>query len=304
MAKVIIIGNSSSGFSCCEALIKNSSYDITVITQEKFPAYKRHMLADYIAGDLPENDLYLCNEDYYSQNKINFLKETKVARIDTKKQAVVLKDNNRLNYDFLVIASGRKINIPDIPGRTKRGVFTVNELETAKGIKNSLIIAHTICIIGDSEQSLRFIDYLLKKEKEIKVIGVSSHESFAGQQHIEWMDNLGISEIIGEGTELKAVKLSNGKAIGVDLVLFTSGFSPCAEFLKDTEVGTENGYIIVDDTQCTNFKNIFACGSVCKKAGIQEREKPQEEKINEGIIAANQLIQLTERGKELCQQTS
>lgn len=305
MAKIVIIGNSSAGFSCCDTLLKNSaSCEITVISQEEYPAYKKNLLIDYLEGSIKEEELFLCENYFYEKNKIDFLKGAKVIRIDTKKRAVGLKDNRKINFDYLVIASGQKVNIPDIPGKGKDGVFAVYDLEGIKKIKERLMIAHTLAIIGEAKLALKLGEVIAKRDKEIKIISSSRPESFMPNEKIEWIDNFGLAEFIGEGAELKAMKLNNGKAVGISLALFIGNYLPSTEFLKETEIKTHQDYILADDAMATNMENIFACGSVCKNANFLEIEKTWDEAAGEGALAAQNIIKLLERGKELCQQTS
>ena len=334
MAKIVIIGNSAAGFSCCDTLLKNSQdAQITVISREGYPAYKRNLLIDYLAGDIKEDGLFLCAPDFYEKNKIKFLRNSKVARIDTKKQSVVLKDNNKMepiprlrrsgssgrntqaafepaplrllsiNYDYLVIATGRKMELPDLPGKTKEGIFTVCDLEDIKKIKERLTFYSEVCITGEAKLCLRLCEAISRKDKDIKIVSKPRPDSFIPAEKREWIDNFELTEFIGEGAELKAFKLNNGKAIGASLVLFAADFSPSTEFLKETEIKTIRGYLVVDDAMRTNFENIFACGSVCRKEDSLEREKSWEDAVNEGASVASGIANLLERGKNICQQT-
>ena len=303
MAKIVIIGNSAAGFSCCDTLLKNSQdAQITVISREGYPAYKRNLLIDYLAGDIKEDGLFLCAPDFYEKNKIKFLRNSKVTRIDTKKHSVILKDNNKITYDYLVIATGRKMELPDLPGKTKEGVFTVCDLEDIKKIKERLTFYSEVCITGESKLCLRLCEAISRKDKDIKIVSKPRPDSFIPAEKREWIDNFELTEFIGEGAELKAFKLNNGKAIGASLVLFAADFSPSTEFLKETEIKTIRGYLIVDDAMRTNFENIFACGSVCRKEDSLEREKSWEDAVNEGASVASGIANLLERGKNICQQ--
>jgi NAD(P)H-nitrite reductase large subunit len=304
MARIVIIGNSAAGFSCCDTLSKNSQdAEITVISQENYPAYKRNLLIDYLAGGLKEEALFLCSPDFYEKNKIKFLRNSKVIRVDTKKQSVILKDNNKINYDYLVIATGQKMELPDLPGKTKEGIFTVWGLEEIKKIKERLTFCSEVCITGEAKLCLRICEVISRKDKDIKIISRPRPVSFIPAEKKEWIDNSELTEFIGEGAELKAFKLNNGKAISASLVLFAADLSPASEFLKETEIKTIQGYIIVDEAMRTNFENIFACGSVCRKEESLEKEKSWEEAVNEGASVASAIANLLERGKTICQQT-
>jgi len=305
MIKIVIIGNSAAGFSACEALLKNPlEKEITVISQEDAPAYKRNLLVDYLFGNIKEDELFLCPADFYEKNKIKFLKNIKVARVDTKKQAAVLKDNTKINYDYLIIAAGEKAKLPDIPGTSKDGVFSFYNLEDARKIKERLMVADTICVAADATLSQRILEALMPKGKTIKVISRDRPQNFTPTEKTEWIDGFDLTEIIGEGAELKAFKLSNGKAIGTSLVLFAGNYLPSTDFLKETELKTQAGYIIVDQNLRTNFENIFSCGSVCRNENNLTQQKTWDDAVNEGVLAATNIINLLERGEAPCQRTS
>lgn len=290
MAKIVIIGNLAAGFSCCYALLSYTSLnEISVITQEDSPAYDANLLFDFISGKISEKELWLSAEDFYSQNNVRLLKATKVIGINTKKQAVILKDNNRINYDYLVIASGKHTTLPDIPGTTKDGVLSFYTLEDARKIKERLAFADTITVTQDPQISLRLAEIFTEKGKHTKIISASIPDGFMSSEAIEWISAVQLTEIIGEGSELKAVKLSNGKALGTDMVIFTEDCHPSTEFLKETEIKTANGYILVDECFRTSIENIFACGSVCQRQDNLTQEKSWLDAQAEGIAAAKNL---------------
>ncbi len=278
MAKIVIIGNSAAGFSACQALINNSkTNEITVISREEYPAYKKNLLIEYLEGSQKEQDLFLCGEDFYEKNSINLQKNSEVIRIDTKKQSIVLKDKARIDYDYLIIASGQSVDIADIPGKNKDGVFAVSGLSDMKKIKDKLVLSNTICVIGEEARCSRLAQAITAKDKEVKVISKES--------------GLMPKELIGEG-QLQALKLSNGKVFGTSLVLFTGDYIASTDFLKDTDIKTLNGYILTDEFMRTNLENVFACGSVAGNETAVGKEKLWADACREGILAAGNLIKL------------
>ena len=304
MAKIIIIGNSAAGFTCCDTLAKiTRNNEITIISEEKFPFYRRDRLFDYIAGTVDEKSLFAAPGDYYSVEKIDFRSGQEVIKVDTKKQRVILKDNSKLSYDFLVIASGSKINLPDIPGTSKKGVISLSGLEEAMLIKEKLLIAGLICCVGKSNFCLNLTKVLLAKDKEVKAITSDLWPEEPEEGKLEVLSGIAPVEIIGEGSELKAVKLSNGKAIGTNLIIFGSDLVPSSDFLKDSGIHTENGYITVDQSMRTNLDNVFACGSVAVNKGDIGKEKDWIQSSKEGWVVANNLISVFERGEYTCRKS-
>jgi len=303
MKRIVIIGNSASGFSCCAQLKKlRQDLELSLITQEKYPAYKAHLLLDFLADKIKLEDLFIAGFDYYESNGIRLFKESKVVEINPRKQQVILKDNTRINYDYLVIASGQRVEVLDIAGRNKDGVFTFYNLDDAINIKNRLAIVNSICIVGEPFWAEPLFRLIAQQNKEVKIISSPPPDGYSDLQNTEWIHQATLLEIIGEGRELKAFKLSNGKVIATSLVIFTSPLIPSSDFLKDTDIRTTNGYVKIDENMRTNYENIFACGSVARKKGSLEKTKSWEEALGEGILAADNLIQLLEKGKIQCQQ--
>lgn len=287
MPKIVIIGNSAAGFSCAEHLKENSPQEeITVISREEFPAYRKDLLVSYISGQITEQELYLCSRDFYRNKGINFLVGLEAVRVDTKKHVLTLKDKTKVAYDFLVIASGQKIEIPDIPGRTKIGVVPFTELSNARQVKDSLIIANPVCIIGASAVSLRLAEAIAAKNKEVKVISSALPPDFNPAANIELISGVSCAELIGETAELAALKLSSGKVIATQLAVFTEGLSAALDFLKDSPVEFRDGFIMIDENFRTNLENVFACGSVTRKV------ISWQEAMNQGRSAAQSILSL------------
>ena len=301
MTRIVIIGNSAGGFSCCEALIKYSGdYEITVISEGKALPYKRNLLIDYLSGNIQESGLFLCAADFYEKNRIRFLKNSKAIRVDTRKQQVVLKDN-KISYDYLVISTGVKVNIPDIPGNSKDGVYAFYALEDIQKVKQQLILGDTVCVVGDPDLCLCLSQAIVSKEKQAKIISSPRPESFIASEKAEWLENLEVSEIIGEGAELKALKLNNGKVIGTSLVIFAGNCLPNTDFLKESGIKADEGYICVDEGMHTNIENIFACGSASKIENQPLKSKSWEDVVREGALAGSTIITLLERRNASCQ---
>lgn len=301
MTKIVIIGNSAGGFSCCEALIKYSAdYEITVISEDTTLPYKRNLLIDYLSGNIQESELFLCAADFYEKNRVRLIKGSKAVRVDARKQLVVLKDN-KINYDYLVISTGAKVNIPDISGNSKDGVYAFYALEDIQKAKQKFLLADTICLVGDSQPCLRLSQAFTAKDKHVKIISSPKPESFIATEKAEWLENLEVSEIIGEGAELKALKLNNGKVIGTSLVMFAGNYLPNTDFLKESGIKTDEGYICVDESMRTNIENIFACGSVSKIENQPIKSKSWEDAASEGALTGSTIITLSERRDRSCQ---
>jgi NAD(P)H-nitrite reductase large subunit len=271
-----------------------------VISEETALPYKRNLLIDYLSGNIQEGELFLCAADFYEKNRVRFLKNSKAIRVDARKQQVVLKDN-KISYDYLVISTGTRVNIPDIPGNSKDGVYAFYALEDIQKARQQLILGDTVCVVGDADLCLRLSQAIVSKEKRAKIISSLRPESFIATDKAEWLENLEVIEIIGEGAELKALKLNNGKVIGTSLVMFVGNYLPNTDFLKESGIKADEGYICVDEAMRTNIENIFACGSASKIENQPVKSKSWEDTVREGTLTGSTIITLLERRNTSCQ---
>jgi len=287
MKKIVIIGASVSGHCIALGLRERDlSSQITLITEENYPAYDRLRLPDFISGITLEQNLFLGNEDFYQQHNINFLKSKKVASLNTQKKLIYFKEKGNLEYDFLVIASGRSPSIADIPGAKKEGVFRLYNLDDTKELLKRYI-SEPICIIGSNSLALKTAEALaIKYSSEIKFLTHSVIDPSLVCQGIEVIQD-DICEIIGDG-QTEAIKLKQGKVIAVSAVLFMDNYKSNIDFLKNSNVEIKDDFVVVNETLKTNIENIFACGSVINK-----------DSVGISLIAVESIIK--QMGQEVCQ---
>jgi NAD(P)H-nitrite reductase large subunit len=264
---IVIIGASVSGHNIALRLReKSKECQITLISEEEYPAYDHLKLADLISSVISEKDIFLCSEDSYSKLGINFIKNKKVGSLNISKKLLYFKDKGSINYDILVIASGRSPVIPDIPGAKKEGVYRLYTLNDAKEFIQRYI-AHPVCIVGSNSFALKMAEAVSRKYGvEVKLLSCTAFDPSNIPQNTEIIND-SITEIIGEG-ETQAIKLASGKALGVCAVLFMDDYKSNIEFLKETGIKIKDDFVLVDGWMRTNQDNIFACGSVVRKDSV------------------------------------
>jgi NAD(P)H-nitrite reductase large subunit len=313
MAKIVIIGASCAGHAVATGLREVlQDFSVTLVTQEKYPAYDRRRLLEFAGGSLKEKDLFLCTSDFYRQKNIDFLKECKVASVNTNKKTVHFKSGDNLGYDFLVICSGRSFILPEIPGIKKNGVFRLSSLSDGRDFQQ--YASDAVCIVGRSAAAQRFAQILSEKQKEVRLISAElvaeapvAELSFAAaaqsleplvvpagkadQQAWSRLERIqsGVIEIIGESA-VQAVKLSAGKIIGASAVVYMDALKSNIDFLKNADISINDDLIEVDEGMRTRLSNVFACGAVCPRRNAALGEKPWEEVLVESRVVVESLI--------------
>ena len=136
-----------------------------------------------------------------------------------------------------------------------------------------LAVTKSACVLGGGLVGLKAAYALKKRGVDVKVIVRSKQvlsqildSEAAGlvqkrlqENGIEVVLGEGVSEIIGEEKEIKAVKLESGKAYAASLVIVGKGVSPNIDLVKNTDIKTGEG-IISSSTLATNIENIYTAG--------------------------------------------
>ncbi|MFH1397705.1 MAG: FAD-dependent oxidoreductase [Candidatus Omnitrophota bacterium] len=287
MIKIAIIGASVAGHTLVLNLReKNKDCQITLISEEGYPFYDRRLLLDFLAGRIKEEDLFKFKEDSYAKDNINFTRNKKVNYLNLQKKNLQLKTKEIINYDFLVICSGRRYVLPEIPGANKPGVFTLYSLSDFKQFLD-YFISDSVCLVGSDDFAVNTAGIIASKNKEVKLVSSRDLSSISLPSRIKVI-NSEILEIIGESV-VQAVKFKEGKIIACQSVVFLDKKESSIDFLKGTNIELSQGLIAVDDFGQTNYPGIYACGSVAGSKLKADNNKSWDEVLAESARLSDYL---------------
>lgn len=206
MAKVVIVGAGFAGHTAAlylgDALGKD--HDITVVNRNDYFAYIPSWVWVGIGHMNPKNTTFALNP-VYSKFNINFL-HGKVTEIHADDQFVIAekesnKELQKLPYDYLVIATGPKLNFNGTTGLGPKGY------------------THSICTldhaINSRDKYLEIVERMKKGEKQKIVIGTGHPGATCQGAALEYITNIH-KDLIKQGIRDKAELnyFSNERALG------------------------------------------------------------------------------------------
>jgi nitrite reductase (NADH) large subunit len=281
----VIIGGSAAGISCAESIRETDKRSkITLIGDEKFPLYSRCLLSYLLAGSINEGNLYFKKKDFFETNKVDALLGSRAQQIDLKAKSVKTNDKNKIEFDKLLIATGSRSKMLDIPGVEKQGVFGLRTVKDANGIEAMLKKTRTAVILGGGLIGLRAA-YALNNRGIITKVVVKSPQILSQildktaadmmqtrveQKGITIMKALEAKEILGEDA-VKGIILDDSSRLDCELVIIGKGVETNIELAKDAKINTRWG-VIVDDYLQTSAKDVFAAGDVAETKDITTDE--------------------------------
>jgi len=265
MLKIVIMGGGSSGTTCAFELRKlNKEIDITIIEQGKDIEYSPCSLPYLLSGEIQnKKDIFILSKQDYKDNNINILLNTEIKNMFDKE--IVLLDNTKLNYDYLVYALGSVPNKMNIEGVDNCYFFkSIQDFEKIEKIdfknkKVSIIgggligveVSYALMLRGAKVQIIEYDTGILPKILDSKVSGILE----------KYLVECGINLIFGQKVEKidKHNIIFKETSLEHDFVFFCAGLSPNLDLAKKLGLKTNMG-IIVDTNMKTSKENIFACG--------------------------------------------
>ncbi len=282
MEHIVIIGNGISGVTAARHIRKNSNYRITIISGETNYFFSRTALMYVFMGHMKFEHTQPYENWFWNKNNID-LKLGWVTQIHTNTKSLSFADGSVINYDKLILATGSKPNKFGWPGQDLNGVLGMyhkQDLESLEELAPNNNICKRAVIVGGGLIGIELAEMLLSRH--IPVTFLVRESSFWNgvipeqesnminehilEHHIDLRLSSNLKEIISdENGNVKSIVIAEtGEEIPCNVVGLTAGVSPNIEFVKNSNIETDNG-ILVNEFLETNCKDVYAIGDCAQQ---------------------------------------
>jgi 3-phenylpropionate/trans-cinnamate dioxygenase ferredoxin reductase subunit len=275
--KILIIGGGqAAAYASKEIRSIDTSSDVTIISEEKYLPYERPPLSkDYILEKVAFNDLLFFPENFYLENNIKFIGNTKIIKLDFDNKKIS-SSLNSYEYDQLLIATGSSNRHLVINGKTilpQENIIYLRDFEESNSLKNKINRAKNITIIGGGFIGLEIASSAVQKGKNITVLE-------RADQLMGRVIPLKIANLIQEKHESMGTKINlnveikniekkneaftiyyNNETLLSDLIIIGVGSAPNTEIFRNTSLKIDNG-ILTDEFSATSIEDVYAAGDV------------------------------------------
>lgn len=190
-------------------------------------------------------------------------------------------DKNKTNIreaDSVIIAMGTRSNYLNIPGESGPNGYWGKGVTNCAVCDGSLYKDKTVAVIGGGDAAIVEASYLLNivnklylivRRDELRAYDKRKNEVLSNPKTVV-LFNTSAQEIIGDGQNVKGIKLINNKthqksSIDVDGVFLAIGSKPNSEIFKNKLQLDKEGYIITSKNYNTGKEGVFAVGDVVDK---------------------------------------
>ncbi len=277
-ADIVVLGGSAAGITAAiTARRHHPDRRILLVRREKQVPIPCGI--PYVFGTLGGPEKNLIPDAVLEKNNVDLL-ITEATEIDRQRNVLVTNDDE-VQYERLILATGSLPTTPPIVGVDLDGVFAVlKDVEHLSMLQEQLKQATNVVIIGGGFIGIEFADEINKLDNKNvtvlelaeKCLSLSYDHEFCTEME-DLLRSRGItvrtsataSQINGNG-RVNAVQLKDGNSIPADIVIFGIGARANVELAKkaDLRLGLTGG-IAVDRTMQTCDPAIFACGDCAEK---------------------------------------
>src|ERR1700743_2801623 len=271
---VVIVGAGHAGFQVAMSLRQSGYKDrVVLINDEAHLPYQRPPLSKaYLKGTGGPDSLMFRPQKFFADQTIELMADHAVA-IDRAARKLKLTSGGALDYGHLVLATGARNRLLDLPNATLPNVRYLRILDDSEDLRARIAACKRVVVIGAGFIGLEFAATARIKGLQVDVLELANRvmaravtaevSDYFQKRHAEAgvHIHLGVmaTAIEADGDKVTGVSLSDGRHIPADLVVVGVGVIPNVELAKDAGLPTASG-IVVNDRLLTSDANISAIG--------------------------------------------
>ena len=272
----IIGGGQTAAYAAKEIRSIDIDSQITIISDEQYLPYEKPPLSkDFLLDKITFDNLLFFPENFYKENKINFVSNTKVTNVDFDNKKISSSTKN-FYYDKLLIATGssnRHLRVKDDVILPEENIIYLRNSEESKILKNKINLSKNIIIIGGGFIGLEIASSASQKDKNITIL--EKGDQLMGRVIPKEIANIIQNKHQSVGTNIilnasieRIIKKNNifevncnNKILLADLIVVGVGSIPNTEIFENSPLKIDNG-IITNQFSETSVEDVYAAGDV------------------------------------------
>jgi len=297
--KIVIIGGVAAGpKAACRVKRLMVDAEVTIIDQDNLISYGGCGIPYYVSGDVAdEKELRstsyhaLRDESFFEKTKgVKTLTSTRALSIDRINKSIMVEnlttgEQNSMNYDVLMLATGSEPVTLPVPGSDADGVFTVSDLHKAIEIKERIArgkVSKAVVIGGGAigiEMAEAFTDLwgvetALVEYKDQLLPGIISWamativKKHLKENNVDVFTGEAAEEILITDGRVSGVR-TGARSLEADLVIMAAGVRPRSQLARDAGLHVSaSGAIVVNERMQSSDPDIYAAGDCIEIAHL------------------------------------
>jgi apoptosis-inducing factor 3 len=279
-----------------------------MISADDWPPYDRPNLSkDFLAGNAPDEWMRLRLPEFYDEQKIDLVLNSRVSALDIPRKRVHLENGQTYGFEALLIATGAEAVRLKIEGATDSQIGYLRTFADARAIVSKAKSAKRVAVVGASFIGLEVAASLRTLGLAVNVIAPESQplERVMGPEVGGMIRGLheayGVAFHLGETVRNIngiTLTLTGGAKLEADFMVLGVGVRPSIVLAEQAGLATDRG-IAVNEYLETSTPRVFAAGDVARWPDPHSGERIRVEHWvvaeRQGQVAAKNILGYRER---------
>jgi len=227
----------------------------------------------YLRSEEDLTSSYVRPPGWYEAHEVD-LRADSVIGVDPAAHALALRSGRELGYEKLLIATGGRNRMLELPGSELPGIYYLRTVAECDAIKREAEAGRRAVVVGMGFIGCEVAASLTQLDVQVTAI-------FPGRNPLERVLGEQLGALIGEvhrsngvrllpgaqvaafhGTKrLESIVLADGEQVGCDFAVVGVGIDPDVPPIAGSSVAQDNG-ILVDERCRSNAPDVYAAGDV------------------------------------------
>jgi NADPH-dependent 2,4-dienoyl-CoA reductase/sulfur reductase-like enzyme len=274
--RYIIIGAGLAGGTAAEEIRKlDNDGRILLVGKENSRPYNRPPLSKELWFGREElNDIYLEDDNYYPEHKIEFRPGTEIVALDPANKIITDNQGETYQYEKLLLATGGAPRQLTIPGGDLEGIYYYRYVEDYLRLRQEAQPGRRALIIGGGFVGSEMAAALTRSKVQVTLLFPDEYivprvfPKSLGKFLTELYGARGVRVITGDrpaaieksGGQF-IVATEKGERIISDMVLAGIGITPSVALAQQAGLEVGNG-VVVNELLQTTYPEIYAAGDI------------------------------------------
>jgi NADPH-dependent 2,4-dienoyl-CoA reductase/sulfur reductase-like enzyme len=276
--RYVIVGGGLAGASAAAGIReRDAEGSILMLSRENHAPYHRPPLSKGLwTGKDKQENLPVHPSEFYAEKKIELLLRREAVELDPEARKVWDDRGVEYGYEKLLLATGARPRLLDVPGASTEQVLYFRSLEDFLHLEQRIQRVQHVLLIGGGFIGLELAASLRSKDKEVALVfpeeyplrRVLPHD--LGMFVAEYYRDHGVETISGETIRaldeqsgLMVASTAAGNSIRTQLIVAAIGVLPNVDLAEAAGLDVDRG-VEVDEFGRTSNPDIYAAGDVAE----------------------------------------
>ncbi len=267
---IAIIGNGPVGVHFCnELLALSDAYEIHIYGDEPYDPYNRVALSQLLYGEKSLSDLRLTLTE---SPQLHTHWHTRITRINTERRCITDNQGIVRFYDRLILATGSRAHIPNIPGTGLNGVFSFRNMQDAAALLSRRVASRHTVVLGGGLLGIETARAMRRLSTDVTLI---HHSAWLMNRQLDEASATALTDTLAAigirvklNTAVMAVDgarrvegliLRDGTTLPCDTLIIATGIQPNIELARDAGIPVGRGIRVSAGLE-TGAKGVYAIG--------------------------------------------